>query len=392
VYKQYTTQNKDYQDIQGLTSMLIDLIDSNSTKRLQDTILKSMVSIFRADSGQFCLHGSDDSIAHRETTALCNLDWIYTNLYISHYHNLDPFLKVTPRTEACRNSDLMCWSAWQKLDFYDEFLKPQVIAHVLVTYLRDNNRILGHIGLHRQNPNSPFSPKDVLKAQTISMLFSQKLNQKLLLKKANDLEVLLKQQIEVSSDGIIVLDANLNPIFYNSKMNELILSIVDLEENPSGLDICHHMLPGKVIDECIQIRESLRNNKWKSRCDNRHIVLWTDQNKLIGVDIRVILISPEYGQNQSSLYFVLTFDDALQLDFLNNNAVSHHEKLTPKELEISKYICQGLTNKEISNRLFINISTVTTHIYHIFQKLNVKSRSKLIYEMRNHTANLNRLS
>ncbi len=262
-----------------------------------------------------------------------------------------------------------------------------MIAHVLVTYLRDNDRILGHIGLHRQNPNSPFSPKDVLKAQAISMLFSQKLIQKRLFKKAGDLEILFKQQIEATYDGILVLDANLNTVYYNSRMGELVLSIADSEGNRGRLDVCHRMLPGKIIDECIQIRESLRDGKWKSGYDNRNLVLWTDQSKLIGVDIRVIPISPEYGQSQNSLYFVLTFDDTLKLDFLNENSAYHHEKLTPKELEISKYICQGLTNKEISSKLFVNISTVTTHIYHIFQKLNVKSRSRLIYELRKNTAN-----
>lgn len=59
----------------------------------------------------------------------------------------------------------------------------------------------------------------------------------------------------------------------------------------------------------------------------------------------------------------------------------HNLKLTSREEEIVKYICQGLSNREIGNKLCISLTTVATHIRHIFQKLEVKSRSKLINEL-----------
>lgn len=52
--------------------------------------------------------------------------------------------------------------------------------------------------------------------------------------------------------------------------------------------------------------------------------------------------------------------------------------LTQKELEIAKLIIEGKTNKEISNLLFIEISTVKSHVGNIFQKLNISSRRELI--------------
>ena len=54
------------------------------------------------------------------------------------------------------------------------------------------------------------------------------------------------------------------------------------------------------------------------------------------------------------------------------------EVLTAKELEILQMIAEGKSNKEIANLLFIEISTVKTHINKIYTKLNVKSRKEAI--------------
>lgn len=51
------------------------------------------------------------------------------------------------------------------------------------------------------------------------------------------------------------------------------------------------------------------------------------------------------------------------------------EPLSKRELEILHLIKDGLTNKEISNRLPITVSTVKSHIFNIYQKLDASNRS-----------------
>ena len=57
--------------------------------------------------------------------------------------------------------------------------------------------------------------------------------------------------------------------------------------------------------------------------------------------------------------------------------------LSRQERHIQKLIVQGKTNKEIANELFISISTVKTHITHIYRKLKVASRQELFRKMQN---------
>jgi DNA-binding NarL/FixJ family response regulator len=52
--------------------------------------------------------------------------------------------------------------------------------------------------------------------------------------------------------------------------------------------------------------------------------------------------------------------------------------LTSREIEIVRLVDAGLRNKEIADRLSISEGTVKLHLHHIFQKLNVASRTELI--------------
>jgi DNA-binding NarL/FixJ family response regulator len=52
--------------------------------------------------------------------------------------------------------------------------------------------------------------------------------------------------------------------------------------------------------------------------------------------------------------------------------------LTEREGQILTLVAQGLTNREISTRLFISNATVKTHINHIFAKLGVTDRQTAV--------------
>ena len=52
-------------------------------------------------------------------------------------------------------------------------------------------------------------------------------------------------------------------------------------------------------------------------------------------------------------------------------------QLTPQQLEIAELAAQGLTNKEIGERLFLSHRTVATHLYQLFPKLGITSRAAL---------------
>lgn len=54
------------------------------------------------------------------------------------------------------------------------------------------------------------------------------------------------------------------------------------------------------------------------------------------------------------------------------------EVLTPREAELLSLLIEGLSNKALSQRLFISEATVKTHLAHIYAKLGVDTRAAAI--------------
>lgn len=59
-----------------------------------------------------------------------------------------------------------------------------------------------------------------------------------------------------------------------------------------------------------------------------------------------------------------------------------NEVLSPREIEVLQALIDGLSNKEIGEKLFISISTVKTHVINIYSKLGVKNRVEAVNEGR----------
>jgi two-component system response regulator NreC len=81
----------------------------------------------------------------------------------------------------------------------------------------------------------------------------------------------------------------------------------------------------------------------------------------------------------------------LVYDYLNRAQVTGESEaqhsyagLTAREREVLTLIAEGLSNREIAERLVLSLSTVQTHYAHIMEKLNLQKRVELIkYAIRN---------
>lgn len=63
-------------------------------------------------------------------------------------------------------------------------------------------------------------------------------------------------------------------------------------------------------------------------------------------------------------------------NFSNQPGKEEEIDLTEREVEILSLIAKGLSNNEISDKLFISLNTVKTHIKNIFQKMEVEDRTQ----------------
>ena len=85
-------------------------------------------------------------------------------------------------------------------------------------------------------------------------------------------------------------------------------------------------------------------------------------------DLALIILLKSYLKKNAGEFTDLT-------DTLEN--LYQRYGISKREKQIIKEICQGKTNQEIADELFISLQTVKDHTYNIFRKVNVRNRVQL---------------
>jgi len=64
--------------------------------------------------------------------------------------------------------------------------------------------------------------------------------------------------------------------------------------------------------------------------------------------------------------------------FVLNDKKREDLSITPRELEILELIAQGMSNREIAEKLYVSENTVKTHSSRVFDKLGAKRRTQAV--------------
>jgi DNA-binding CsgD family transcriptional regulator/tetratricopeptide (TPR) repeat protein len=73
-------------------------------------------------------------------------------------------------------------------------------------------------------------------------------------------------------------------------------------------------------------------------------------------------------------------------EFSRRRVPDARDLLTAQELQIAQLAVQGLSNREIGDRLYLSHRTIGTHLYHIFPKLGITDRRDLSLALSAHSA------
>jgi len=65
-------------------------------------------------------------------------------------------------------------------------------------------------------------------------------------------------------------------------------------------------------------------------------------------------------------------------NFILNETELSKRKISKRELEVLELMSQGMSNKEIAEKLFVSLNTVKTHSSNLFEKLDAKRRTQAV--------------
>lgn len=152
---------------------------------------------------------------------------------------------------------------------------------------------------------------------------------------------------------------------------QIVLLDIHLGEGQEGIDIGHYIRMHRQIPFIFLTAHADRDtlNKAKATVPAGYIVKpFTEKDLFAALEIAYAnhLQNPQSGTPIP----LKTWENEL-LDVLSD-----------REIEIVRLIRDGYTNQGIAGQLFISINTVKTHLNHIYQKLNVSSRTGLLAKIR----------
>ncbi|MBN2352464.1 MAG: hypothetical protein JXD23_07835 [Spirochaetales bacterium] len=104
------------------------------------------------------------------------------------------------------------------------------------------------------------------------------------------------------------------------------------------------------------------------------------------------ILSALFGVNWPVIYYLLCVTSVLTFRFLLLVLIQAHpvaeapvdrtlfrqRGLTEREIEVAEYLIGRRSYREIGSRLFISIPTVKSHVHHIFQKMEIRTRGELM--------------
>lgn len=73
----------------------------------------------------------------------------------------------------------------------------------------------------------------------------------------------------------------------------------------------------------------------------------------------------------------------MQILYNKMSKISYH-RLTNREIEIIKLICQGVSSSEVADKLFLSTRTVETHRRNIYRKIDIHNNAELIHYAKKH--------
>lgn len=102
-----------------------------------------------------------------------------------------------------------------------------------------------------------------------------------------------------------------------------------------------------------------------------------------GIALRELLLRVRDGQPKGSL--IAHYCDTLVASFHRRSSPSGHQSLVPltrREREVLRLLAEGHSNEAIAQQLVVALSTIKTHLHHLFAKLQTSDRLQTVIRAR----------
>jgi RNA polymerase sigma factor (sigma-70 family) len=165
-------------------------------------------------------------------------------------------------------------------------------------------------------------------------------------------------QPSANTVGLILLDAFLNPTYVNSTAQQVFYAMGNRSVSKNAIQ---EVIPSEILNSLTTCERELKRTVLSGR---RQYVC------------RKLMLEPP-GLHSDKAHCAIVLE---RLSRRNENLrrLTEHFALTARERDVVKLLHEGLTSKEIAQRLNISAHTVKRYLHFIMTKLGVTTRSGIV--------------
>jgi DNA-binding CsgD family transcriptional regulator len=173
-----------------------------------------------------------------------------------------------------------------------------------------------------------------------------------------DLSKIIKRRL---TPGVLIFDVNNKLLYFNKEALEMI------PEMQKAVKTERIKIPEKIYNLCKHMKSTASTAS----------TVWEVEHSGLHCSLRAFFIGG-HREDKKPIHIMVLIERIIEKHDIDFEKARTNFKFTNREMEVLKLLCQGLTNREVSEKLSISEYTVKDYIKKIMGKTGVDSRSKII--------------
>src|SRR6266704_2540878 len=298
---------------------------------------------------------------------------------------LKSYIAAQPRQRFVRISDLFSnRSSLLKSALYRRYMAPKKCAHGDCLLFCKDQRLICVIAITRTATQGDVSLAEMNLLQQLYPQFLTALRRLRSLEREHSLRMDLEEFLSRLPMPTILLRWNLKLIYQNRAARDF-CAVWEKGPEAARLMKASSPIPSEILDRCRLLKQqwadAQRINAPQTSAQEEQV------HHPRSPHLRATLhLKPLTSAGVARPHFLIECEDlrrqAAPRSGPTSSSLPHFVRLTRREQEVARLVCEGRSNQEIADDAGLSLPTVKKHVHAIFRKLEVTSRSRLMALMR----------
>jgi DNA-binding CsgD family transcriptional regulator len=301
---------------------------------------------------------------------------------------LENYVAAQQRQRFVRISDLFSnRSSLMKSAFYRRYMAPQKCAHGVCLFFWKRQKLICVIAIMRSATQGDLSPAEMNLIRQLYPQFLTALSRLRSLEREHSLRMDLEAFLSRLPLPTILLRWNLKPIYLNRAARDF-CAVWEKGPEEAQLTKATSAIPSEILDRCRLLKQQWAHAQPRMLSGPQTGLKEERVHHPRSPHLRATLHLKQLSScGVAQPHFLIECEDLRRQAVLSTGPAAsarlpHLVRLTRREQEVARLVCEGRSNQEIADDACLSLPMVKKHLHGIFRKLEVTSRSRLITLMR----------